>query len=175
MLKTAIWASVVTGVLFTIPALGAENELKGKYQNIEVVRFEIQEGVNFPPDYLITMTNDIVEQLKNGKKFKEVLREGERPEMEGAPTLRLTGTVIKFKKGSRGLRYMAGPVGAAAGAGKTLVVANIKFTDTATNETLFEKKVDGRVVMGIIGGESTGATRGLAKEIAKVSNERFFK
>jgi len=168
-------------IFFLVGALGltaiaAEGQqgLKNKYQNIEVMRFEIQQGVDMPAEFLISMTNDIVEQLRKAGVFKEVLREGEQPQTAGVPTLRLTGTVIKFKKGSRGMRYMLGPAAAAAGAGKSLVVANTKFTDTATNEAVYERKVDGRVVMGVIGGESTGATRGLAKELAKAAKEKFF-
>jgi len=46
--------------------------------------------------------------------------------------------------------------------------------DTATKETVRERKVDGHVVIGAIGGGSVGATRGLAKELAKAAKEKFF-
>jgi hypothetical protein len=98
------------------------------------------------------MTNDIVEEFKKDKGFKEVLHEREARQSRGVPTLvphstlRLTGTVIKFSK--------------------FLVVANTKFIDTAANEVVFERKVDGRAVMGGSGGKSTSATHALAKKLA---------
>jgi hypothetical protein len=39
---------------------------------------------------------------------------------------------------------------------------------------LYQGKVDGNVVIGLFGGESAGATRGLAKEVAKVAKQKFF-
>jgi len=39
---------------------------------------------------------------------------------------------------------------------------------------LLDRKVDGKVVMGVMGGKSEGATNGLAKEVAKVTKEKFF-
>jgi hypothetical protein len=44
-----------------------------------------------------------------------------------------------------------------------------------SNEAVVKRRVDGRVVMGVVGGESTGAGRGVAKEIAKVAKENFLK
>jgi hypothetical protein len=34
--------------------------------------------------------------------------------------------------------------------------------------------VDGKVIMGVMGGKSEGANTGLAKEVAKVTKQRFF-
>jgi hypothetical protein len=36
----------------------------------------------------------------------------------------------------------------------------------------FEKDVDGKVIMGLFGGDSKGATDGLAKEVAKDARNR---
>ncbi|MEW6209626.1 MAG: DUF4410 domain-containing protein [Acidobacteriota bacterium] len=143
--------------------------VKNKYKGIEVVRFEIKDGVQLPPDYLITLTEELVKQMQETKKFAEVLREGETP-ADQTSALKLTGTVTEFKPGSRAKRYLIG-----FGAGKTKIVAHIKFVDRATGEVLFEDDVDGKVIMGGMGGDSIGATRGLAKEVAKVASKQFFK
>jgi len=54
------------------------------------------------------------------------------------------------------------------------VVADIKFLDKVTVEVLYQGSVDGKVIIGFFGGESLGATRGLAKEVAKVTKQKFF-
>jgi curli biogenesis system outer membrane secretion channel CsgG len=144
--------------------------LKNKYANIEIVRFEIKEGVEkFSADWLITMTEELYTQLKQTGKFKEVLREGETPTEAAAPTIKLTGIVTEFNPGSRAARYLVG-----FGAGSTKIKAHIKILDSTTNEVLFEDDVDGKVVMGAMGGESVGATRGLAKEVASKTKKVFF-
>ena len=164
----------VVGLTLAMPVLSAdkkkvERHHKDKYQSVEVARFDVQQGVNFPQDWLITMNEAIVKQLQETKKFKEIRREGESPADPNAPSLKLVGTVTEYKPGSRAKRYMVG-----FGAGATKVKAHIKLVDRATGEVLFEDDVDGKVVMGVIGGESLGATRGLAKEIAGKMKKEFF-
>lgn len=166
--QVLIWGLVV--VLAAGVAVAGTNITKGKYQAIEVTRFDIQPGVEkFSADWLITMNEEIIKQLQETGKFKQILREGETPADANAPMLKLVGTVTEYKPGSRAARYMVG-----FGAGKTKVKAHVKFLDKATNEVLFEDNVDGKVIMGIVGGESVGATRGLAKEVASKTKKTFF-
>jgi len=141
---------------------------KNKYQRIEVARFEVKEGVQFPENYMTSLMGDLVEQLQEARKFKQVSREGEGSNA-GEPTILLQGVVSEFKPGNRALRYMVGP-----GVGKTKVVAQVRFLDKATSEVLYEGQVDGKVLIGVLGGDSKGATRGLAKEVAKVTKQKFF-
>ncbi len=144
-------------------------EVKGKYQNIEVGSFDIKSGVEFPPDSLKVMMPEIVDELKKLKKFKQVSSEGETKTETTDATIRLSGTITKYKPGNRTARYLVG-----FGAGAAKVVAHVKFTDSTTGEVLFEKDVDGKVIMGVFGGDSNGATRGLAKEVAEVAKKKFF-
>lgn len=144
-------------------------DIKNKYQNIEVTRFEIKEGIKFPAESLDVIMTQIVEELENLKRFKQVSSIGETIASAPGPTIRLSGTITKYKAGSRAKRYFIG-----FGAGMTKVVAHIKFVDTATGTVLFEKDVDGKVWIGLFGGASSGATRGLAKEVAKVTKKQLF-
>jgi TolB-like protein len=66
------------------PLAQAQKKHKNKYQYIEVTRFDIQGGVDFPADYTITMTEDLVTQLEKTQKFKQVLRQGETAEANAA-------------------------------------------------------------------------------------------
>jgi hypothetical protein len=161
--------------LFCLTALGLNissavgaNAHGGQYQNIEVMRFDTLNGIDFPPDYLATMMEELVHELGGTNRFQQVLREGETPAEANTPTVQLVGTVTEFAKGNRAVRYMVG-----FGAGKTKVKAHVKFIDSATGRTVLEKDVDGKVWIGFIGGESIGATRGLAKEVAKVAKRSF--
>ena len=146
-----------------------EKKYKDQYRNIEVSNFDVKEGVEFPEQYKTILMGEVVAQFQQNKKFKQVSREGETSSSSSEPTVRLTGTVTKFQAGSRTKRYLVG-----FGAGKTKIVAHVKFIDRATGNVLFEDDVDGKVIMGFIGGESEGAARGLAKEVAKVANKLFF-
>lgn len=168
MSKLAI-LSVISVLILSGSGLCQVKE-KNKYKSIEVTRFEIKEGVEFPPDYLVTMTDELLKHLAEMKKFNQVFREGESPSEGSTPSLRLVGTVTKFQAGSRAKRMIIG-----FGAGKTTIVAHVKFVDRETNAVLFEKDVDGKVILGgAIKSESIGATSGLAKEVASVTKKAFF-
>lgn len=167
---TAVVVLALVGTAVAADKPKVDSKFKNVYQNIEVTRYGIQEGVEFPVDWLLTMVEETVKQLQETKKFKEVLREGETPATADAATLKLDGTVIHYDKGNRAMRYIVG-----FGAGKTKVVAHIKITDKSTGELIFEDDVDGKVIMGGMGGDSLGATEGLAKEVAKKIKKEFFK
>ncbi|HEX8163235.1 MAG TPA: DUF4410 domain-containing protein [Pyrinomonadaceae bacterium] len=148
------------------PSDGAE---RGKYQNVEVVPFTAQEEVKMTPEQLKALTDTVVKELQDIKKFKQVLREGETPADSAAPTLRITGTVVKFKAGSRAKRYFVG-----FGAGKTKMIATVKYIDRESGRVLYEYTADGDVQMGIFGGGSGGAKSELAEQVAKTAKKKFF-
>jgi len=166
-----ITAVLASSVALTSSATAQEKSGKTKekkYQYVQVNRFEVQPGVDLPPDYQLTIVEDLDKALGKIKTMKQVLREGEALP-EGQPVLLVTGTVTKFKKGSQATRYLVG-----FGAGSTVIDAHIKCYDATTKELLLERDVDGKVVMGMMGGKSEGANNGLAKEIAKDIKETFF-
>ena len=166
--------AALTFLALVVPALAGAQEKpaateKGKYQNLEVVQFKVKPGVGFPQDYMSKMQADLINEISAKKRFKQVFGGENKPSDTAAPTLRLEGEVIEYKAGNQAARYLVG-----FGAGKTKVVAHVKFIDTATNQVVFEDNVDGKVVMGLLGGSSPGATRGLAKEVASKAVSRFF-
>jgi hypothetical protein len=138
-----------------------------RYASVQVAPFDTKEGVAFPPDFSVRLTEELLKELAGSERFTEVLREGESPSEEAAPRVKLAGTVTEFKKGSQMKRYMIG-----FGAGKTKIKATVRFTDAASGDVVFEKDVDGKVIMGFAGGDSMGAAHGLAKEVAKVAKEK---
>ena len=169
-IRLAMFLSLIAAMSVVAAAqTKAEKSYKNKYQNIEVMRFDVQAGNEVPPEYLDELAKDIANQLRDTKKFKQIIRVGETATDAAAPTLRLSGTITKFKKGSRAKRYLVG-----FGAGATKMVVHVKFADASTGEVLFEDDVDGKVFIGVFGGDSKGATNGVAKDIGKVTKKEFF-
>jgi hypothetical protein len=138
-----------------------------KYQQIQVAPFEKVAGLELPQEYATRLSGELVSELMKTKRFKRVLNADQTAEPD-VPMLRVTGTITEFKKGNRATRYFVG-----FGAGRTLLKARIQFTDVPSGAVILEDDVDGNVVMGGLGGASSGATRGLAKEVAKVAKKRF--
>ena len=138
-----------------------------KYAYVQVNRFDVQQGIDFPPDYAVTIVENLSTELGKVKSMKQVMREGE-PMPDGQPVLVVTGTITKYKKGSQAERYLVG-----FGAGSTVIGAHIKCVDATTKEVVFEHDVDGKVIMGMMGGKSDGANNGLAKEIVKDLKEKY--
>ena len=144
---------------------------KNKYQSAEVVAFTAQEDVEMTPEQLKALTDTVVRELREIKKFKMVSLAGETPTATEVitPTLRIEGKVVKFKAGSRAKRYFIG-----FGAGKTKMIANIKYIDAESGKVLYEYVADGDVHMGIFGGSSGGAKSELAEQVAKYAKKKFF-
>ncbi|HRH40085.1 MAG TPA: DUF4410 domain-containing protein [Pyrinomonadaceae bacterium] len=188
-LKTKFALSLIIGLLLAFTSF-AQNEKNGNTatqtkQTIEVKKFEIKQGVEFPATAVDVMMAEIVDELKKTNIFGQVLidapaepaktdkAEGEakpepttEPVAKTEPNLVLTGTITKYEPGNRAARYLIG-----FGAGKTKVAALITITDKATGKVVLEKTVDGKVIIGLFGGDSNGATRGLAKEVAIVTKK----
>jgi len=190
-LKLRIIVLIIVGLCasMSVFAQNTKNETdKNKYQKIEIAKFDIKDGVEkFTDSSLDVMMSEIVDELKKLNKFKEVTIETTKPkdvvaiveakldtpkvEAESRlleSTIRLIGTVTEYKEGNRTARYLVG-----FGAGRAKIKAHIKILD-ATGSTLLEKDVDGNLVVGFFGGDSKSITRGLAKEVAKVTEKKFF-
>jgi hypothetical protein len=162
--------AAIAGISLLTATATAQNTGKTdekKYQYVQVNRFNVQQGVDLPPDYQLTIDEDLNKELAKIKGMKQVLREGETLPAE-EPVLLLTGTITKYKKGNQAARYLVG-----FGAGSTVIDAHIKCYDAVTKDLLFERDVDGKVIMGMMGGKSEGANNGLAKEIAKNIKQKF--
>lgn len=174
-MKRFLYASLFLVLLTSATASAQSNDAasdaaeKNKYQNVEVAAFTAQEDVKMTPEELKAITETVVREMKDIKKFKQVLHEGEAATDAAAQTLRVEGKVVKFKAGSRAKRYFIG-----FGAGKTKMIANVKYIDRATGRVIYEYVADGDVHMGIFGGDSGGAKSEMAEQVAKYAKKKFF-
>jgi hypothetical protein len=149
-------------------ALPADNGAVGRntYQTLVVMPLEFEPGAELPNEYRENILFDIRSHLTKAGLFQKVLAEDQVASAVPESTLHLITTITKYNRGSQAKRYFIG-----FGAGQTKIVAKIRYVEPATGKTVFERQVDGKVVMGILGGDSKGATNGLAKEVAKVTKK----
>lgn len=136
--------------------------LKDKYRVIEVGSFVIQNGVDFPSEYLAGLSQEVANKLKDSKRFSQVLPPGEAPSPEDTPALRLVGSITDFDPGSRGKRYLGLGMGAAR------VFVTVQYLDRSSGLILFEDPVVGTLSGGLFGGDTKGVVQELAKSMAKV-------
>ena len=171
-----LFFSIAICLLFVSPIWAQQTVATNKiYKNIEIEKFSIRQGVEFPSDKIDSLTNSVVKALRNSKKFSQVSLVGEvnkdqtnPAEAAQAPTLRISGEVIKYVKGNRATRYIIG-----MGMGATKIIADIKFVDAQSSAVVLQQTVDGDVVWGIFGGDSDSAKGGIANEIVKIAKRNF--
>jgi len=144
---------------------------KGRYEQIEVTRFDVEDGIDFPPAFMDSINEEIIARLQETKKFKRVLHEGEKkPPAADVPAIKLVGRIVSYKPGSPALRFFVG-----LGAGMTRIVAHVQYLDRATGAIWYEDDMDGKVILDRRARkESIGATRGLAKEVVNKTVKVFF-
>jgi hypothetical protein len=144
-------------------------DLKNRYDIIEVTQFTVEQGVTLPAEYMQSMMDGILKDLRRTKKFKYVLAPGDAKQKDSSRAIQLLGTVTQYKHGSRGKRLVA--IGLA---GDTKLVAHVKFVDKTTGEVLVEADVDGQIYTGLLGGSPRGAPTGIGKDVAKIAKKVFF-
>ena len=146
------------------------NTAKKIYQNIEIEKFTIRPGVEFPADKIDSLTKSVVNTLSKSKRFSSVTETGATatPDSSETPTLKISGEIIKYVKGNRAVRYMVG-----MGMGATKLIADVKFVDAKTGEVVHQQTVDGDVTWGLFGGDAESAKSGLADEIMRVLKKSY--
>jgi hypothetical protein len=153
---------VVTGILVLArTARAADQTIRDKYRVVQVDRFEVSEGVQFPADYILTLQEDVIQELRKSKSFGEVLHPGENPTDPSAPVLRLGGTITHFDPGSRKKRYIG------YGLGQAKILARLTFSDRATGQTVVVQQIEGALISGFMGGNSKNVTREFGKTVAR--------
>lgn len=148
----------------------SQSTSEGPYQIVEVDKFTVAEGVDFPANDLEELNTYLVLQLNKSKRFQSVFLTSDAAAQTANPRrARISGQVTKYSKGSRAARYIVG-----FGAGRTKLVANVKVSDAQTGAVLFEQKVDGHVYGGLFGGATDAAKGNMASEIIKTMTRKGY-
>jgi hypothetical protein len=163
-MKLIKFSAIAVVVFFlSVSAMRGQSPATSPYGVVEIDKFNVAEGVEFPETDLSELMNYLVLHFNDSRRFDQVFLTSDAAS-KTAPTRRvkITGQVTKYSKGSRAARYLVG-----FGAGRTKLVANVKVTDAETGKLLFEKNVDGHVYGGFFGGKTDEAKGELASEIIK--------
>lgn len=140
------------------------------YNTVEIERFTVSEGVEFPESDLNELMGYMVTHFNKSKRFENVfLSTDSASQTASSRRVKISGSVSKYSKGSRAARYLVG-----FGAGRTKLVADVKVVDAESGTILFEQKVDGHVYGGLFGGETDAAKGGVASEIIKTMTKKGF-
>ena len=151
-------------------ASAAFGQASEPYGTVEIEKFAVAQGVEFPENDLNELMSYMVTHFNKSRRFDSVfLSTDSAAQTASAKRVKITGTVSKYSKGSRAARYLVG-----FGAGRTKLVADVKVVDAETGNVLFEQKVDGHVYGGLFGGETDSAKGGLASEIIKTMTKKGF-
>ncbi len=162
--RIAITVSALTIVSLVAPLQAGNATLKDKYRAAEVDRFDVQPGVEFPPEYVADLQEQILKELEKSKEFQELLRPGQNPVTADSPVLRLTGTISSFNPGSRKKRYVVG-----YGAGAAEIYARVVFLDRSTERALMTQEVRAVLSGGVFGGNAMNATQDFAKQVVNTT------
>jgi hypothetical protein len=141
-------------------APSGRNEIRDKYHAVRVDQFEVKQEVEFPPEYLKKLQEEISKQLVDAKLFTEVLQPGQPPAQADAPVIRLSGTIHNYKQGSRKKRYLAG-----YGAGAAEIDAQVAFLDAVSGQRLVVEELRGVLIGGLFGGSEDKTTEQLARQV----------
>jgi hypothetical protein len=154
------------GLLLLMGAAGSLSAQSRSRGLLEISTFDVPADSNLPDEFRTALASNLVARLRESGKFADVISGTDNGSAGQHPAVRLSGNITQFKKGSQAKRYLLGP-----GFGKTILKAHIRFTEVDTGKLLLERDVDGKVIIGLLGGDSKGATNGLAKEVAKVARK----
>jgi hypothetical protein len=135
--------------------------IKDKYQLVEVDRFVLKQGLEFPAEYLQRVREEVANQLVKEKLFARVVQPGETLGADQGPVIRLAGMIHNYKEGSRAHRYLGGQFGA----GNAEIDARISLLDATTAQPLVVQEVRGVLMGGVFGGKDEDVTKALAAQI----------
>ena len=166
-MKTNFKNALAVFVLLTLSFAGqlraeAKQPAKMKASAIEVKMIPSDE-LTLPPDFQVSLYENLIAQLRKRAVFPGVYRDGDRNAGNVADLITLQCTVVKFKKGNETLREVTTIAGA------TSMTLRCEFTDKDGN-TLLVRDITGKV--RFFGG-SLKATYDFAKKAAKVADENF--
>lgn len=134
--------------------------VKDVYGAVEVDRFKIQNGVEFPPEYLDALQKEITKQLAEAKLFEEVIPAGQKPVDSNRRVMHLAGLITNYNPGNRAQRYFGG-----FGAGAAEIDSKIDFHDGATDQPVLSGDLRAVLAGGFLGGKAEGALKDYARQV----------
>jgi hypothetical protein len=133
----------------------------GGYTRVEILPLSVPFGTVVPRDFREALVKNLADEIRKTKRFELVAVDSTAEPDSG--TLKLATAITKFDLGDRDVR-----AGVGLGLGTTRMTIRARFLDARSCAIVVEGNADGRVIGGWAGGDSLGATRGVAKDVAKL-------
>jgi Domain of unknown function (DUF4410) len=135
--------------------------IREKYQSIQVEKFEVKQGIEFPPEYVAKAQEEMFKQLSDAKIVHQILRAGENGgSEEETPFISLSGTINSYTPGTRSKRYVGFGLGAAE------IDAQIFLLDGKTKQRLQTERVRALLTGGLFGGNEDRISNELARRVS---------
>ncbi len=149
-----------------------DNGLKGKYRSIEVVKLNVDSGVDIPANQVNVVWLEIIDELHKLKKFDRIIKLDPNTALAShvghAPKIRLESTIARyFALIPQKYTTEGGDIG-------TRLKLRIKFIDASDGTILLEKEIDRKIYFGIYQFTLDDVGRKVAKDIAKLTKRSFF-
>jgi hypothetical protein len=135
-------------------------------ENFDNPKMETKEPM--PDSWIPTIREEIIQRVIDKHRFRRVadFEDTKAGRNESEAVLCLRGRIVEYTQGSFAKRFLIG-----LGAGKGKIVAKLQFIDKASENVIWERKVDGRVIGATQSTE--GAIKGLGKEVAGVIDDNW--
>jgi hypothetical protein len=162
-------AAVVTIGAAHPPRLSAENARSSSRNGSTAVQWSVQVDkvdpgdVALAPSFQIAIYESLLDELSKTKRFKQVLRDGDRNAGDVSDLLILKTTVQKYSVGSETRRAVT----TVSGATKLTVRSQLRARD---GHIILERTVNGNVRFM---GSNLRATHNLARNVAKAIKQSF--
>ena len=133
-----------------------------KFGDFKVVEIPDLEGSDqIPSEVKKSIPDEVSKKLSLIKAFTKIERSVTGA---GEPCLVLQGRVVQFNPGSKGMRWLTGPIW---GVGKGSVIVNVKFIEKTTKKLLSESRFEGEIKGGFFGGDINETYEKIAEEISQ--------
>ena len=135
---------------------------RGGYKRVEILPLSVPYGTVVPRDFREALAKNLAEEIRKTKQFEDVVAPGTAAPDVG--TLKLATAITQFNPGDRDVR-----AGRGLGFGTTRMSVVARFLDARSCAVVVEGNANGKVIGGWAGGDSLGATRGVAKDVARLA------
>jgi Domain of unknown function (DUF4410)/Sel1 repeat len=119
-------------------------------------------GIVVAGEFRESFATNLLTELQKAKLFQDVVAAGDTA--DATSTVKLVTTITQFNPGDRDVR-----AGIGLGFGATRLKVRARLVDARSCVVIAEGDADGKVIGGWLGGDSLKATRGVAKDVTKIT------
>jgi hypothetical protein len=171
MRNKILWLLLIAMPMIAACAVGYTRVTKApdtplrKYKILEVP--DLTGSDQIPEELKKDVPNMVVQELQRENLFARIERSSTGT---GDSVVLLSGRVVHYNPGSRGMRYLTGPIW---GVGKGSIIVNVKFVDKVSGKELGDSNFEGEIKGGIFGGGIDETHYKIAEEIVQFIKSNY--